>query len=323
MVKGFKNAGFIYLTNHGIPPSTLLSVFGHLAQFFTLPQEQKDKLAWYSPEANRGYTGHGREKTSMPEEADKVAELREAAPDLKESLEIGRDDEVEYPNMWPAEGVGEGEGWAGEFKEVMKGFFEQCKEFHMLVMRAIAVGLGIEEKWFDGFTDGGDNTLRLLHYPAVKKEVFDRNKNQVRAGAHTDYGKNGVGSSNDSSMFISNDTSLGSITLLFQDARGGLQVESPHGNFIDAKPVPDTIVINAGDLLARWSNDTIKSTKHQVVEPPIKEEYYPARYSIAYFCNPNFNKDIEAIPGTLVDGMSKYKKINSGDYLVQRLTETY
>jgi len=115
----------------------------------------------------------------------------------------------------------------------------------------------------------------------------------------------------------------GSITLLFQDSRGGLQVESPNGNFIDAKPIPDTIVVNAGDLLARWSNYYIKSTKHRVVEPPNKATEYPARYSVAYFCNPNFDKEIEAIPGTYKDGEKKYQSINSGAYLVERLEATY
>ena len=74
----------------------------------------------------------------------------------------------------------------------------------------------------------------------------------------------------------------GSITLLFQDSRGGLQVKSPQGTFVNATPVEGTIVVNAGDLLARWSNDAIKSTLHRVVEPPIDEESHPARYSIAY-----------------------------------------
>ena len=69
----------------------------------------------------------------------------------------------------------------------------------------------------------------------------------MRAGAHTDYG---------------------SITLLFQDMAGGLQVLSPKGTFVNATPIEDTIVVNAADLLTRWSNDTIKSTKHRVVEPP-------------------------------------------------------
>jgi isopenicillin N synthase-like dioxygenase len=77
-------------------------------------------------------------------------------------------------------------------------------------------------------------------------------------------------------------------------------------------------------LLTRWSNDLIKSTTHRVVEPPTKEEEYPPRYSIAYFCNPNFNRDIDAIPGTLAEGQKqKYQTVNSGEYLVKRLTETY
>jgi hypothetical protein len=51
---------------------------------------------------------------------------------------------------------------------------------------------------------------------------------------------------------------------------------------VDATPIEGTVVVNAGDLLARWSNDTIKSTIHRVVEPPTKSDKYPARYSIAY-----------------------------------------
>ena len=47
---------------------------------------------------------------------------------------------------------------------------------------------------------------RLLHYPPAPSSVFQTNKSQLRAGAHTDYG---------------------GLTLLFQDERGGLQVQSP------------------------------------------------------------------------------------------------
>ena len=70
--------------------------------------------------------------------------------------------------------------------------------------------------------------------------------------------------------------------LLTSPDRGGLQVQSPTGAFVDAVPIEDTCVVNAGDLLARWSNDTIKSTIHRVVEPPAADgPVHPARYSIA------------------------------------------
>jgi isopenicillin N synthase-like dioxygenase len=184
VVHGFRNAGFVYLKNHGIPKDQIDAVFAHSAKFFALPQAEKDALAWYDAAANRGYTTLGREKTSMADEPD-VAALREAIPDLKESLEIGRDDQPDLPNMWPPQ---TDDQWAAEFKSTMKEFFSRCNMFHMEVMRCIAVGLGIDEHWFDAYTDAGDNTLRLLHYPAQNREVFERNKDQVRAGAHTDYG---------------------------------------------------------------------------------------------------------------------------------------
>jgi isopenicillin N synthase-like dioxygenase len=187
VVEGFRTAGFLYLENHGITPAQTANMFKQSAKFFEMPQEEKDKLEWYSPAANRGYSGHGKEKVSLAEMADKVQELREQVPDLKESIEIGRDDEEEYPNMWPPANYGP-EGWSESFKTDAKEFFDTCKRFHMEIMRAIAVGLGIDEGWFDGFTDQGDNTLRLLHYPGVKREVFERNDMQVRAGVHSDYG---------------------------------------------------------------------------------------------------------------------------------------
>lgn len=244
---------------------------------------------------------HGREKVSSLTNKEDVAALKAQAPDLKESFEIGREGAEGLPNNWPS-----GDTAAKDFKDTMLRFFGLCKELHVEVMRAIAVGMGLEESYFDNHTNVGDNTLRLLHYPEVPKDVFRKNKLQVRAGEHTDYG---------------------SITLLFQDDRGGLQVKSPKGTFVDATPVPGTVVVNAGDLLARWSNDTIKSTLHRVVEPPAPEEgdMHPARYSMAYFCNPNFSSQIEAIEGTHggEKGDRKYEGINSGDYLVQRLAATY
>ncbi|CZT41074.1 related to gibberellin 20-oxidase [Rhynchosporium secalis] len=301
ILSGFQSAGFIYLTNHPIPLDTVSHTFATSAEFFKRPQPEKEALGWTTPEANRGYVSHGREKVSTLLTKEAVSAAKAAAIDLKESIEIGREDAAGLPNNWPS-----GDPGAVHFKSTMLKFHDLAKELHINVMRAIAVGMGLPESYFDSYTDVGDNTLRLLHYPEVKKSMFTSNKLQVRAGEHTDYG---------------------SITLLFQDMRGGLQVKSPKGTFVDATPVPGSVVVNAGDLLARWSNDTIKSTLHRVVEPPAPEEgdVHPARYSIAYFCNPNFDRQIEAIEGTYggEKGPKKYEGINSGEYLVQRLAATY
>ena len=124
----------------------------------------------------------------------------------KSPLEIGREDEPGHPNLWPSEtfavtaASADANGSAStdsklfeptQFKEVMTSLFDQCKELHKSMMRAVALGLGLKEEWFDKYTDVGDNTLRLLHYPAVKSKVFQRHDGQLqpRAGEHSDYGR--------------------------------------------------------------------------------------------------------------------------------------
>ncbi|KAJ5527290.1 hypothetical protein N7513_011449 [Penicillium frequentans] len=303
ITNAFKTSGFLYLKAHGIPPSIVSRVFTSSSRFFSRPQ------IWAGlPHSRTVVTSQPGGRSSPPlEETEGISTLRGSAPDLKETLEIGREGVDGLPNRWPDHLDDEGK----DFKETMLSFFETCKNLHRQIMSAIALGMNLPEHFFDDFVNEGDNNLRLLHYPAVRKEVFKDNPNQVRAGEHSDYG---------------------SVTLLFQDRHGGLQVRSPKGTFVDATPIADTIVVNAGDLLARWSNDTIRSTRHRVIQPPMPagegaadSDTYPSRYSIAYFCNPNNNKLIEALPGTYGEDMrieKKYADITAGDYLVSRLTAT-
>lgn len=149
-------------------------------KFFSQSEDDKMSVCWTTPEANRGYSAPGREKVSQLANINDVEKLRSAAPDLKETFEIGREGEPEHPNQWPAE-----KDPINGFKTDMLQFFEQCKGMHIEVMRAIAVGMGLDEEFFDKFLDVGDNTLRLLHYPAVDTNIFKVNPNAVRAGEHS------------------------------------------------------------------------------------------------------------------------------------------
>ena len=150
-------------------------------------------------------------------ENDRLAE----GDDLKESLEIGRDNEDEHPNQWPQDGSEE----TLLFRKTMLNMFSRCKAVHQALMSGIAIALGLQDTFFDDFTRRGDNTLRLLHYPPVAPGGFEDGR-RVRAGAHSDYG---------------------SLTLLFQDKAGGLQVERPgQSGWFDVVPRERSIVVNAG-----------------------------------------------------------------------------
>ncbi|KAI0729449.1 Clavaminate synthase-like protein [Fomitopsis betulina] len=305
IVSGFKEVGFIYLDNHGIPESTIRHTFQKSAAFFQLPAEVKDKLAWEDPRANRGYVRIGRERVTQSADANEIAELRAKAPDFKESMEIGRDWDTTWKNRWPEEGA------VPDFRETMLQLFQSCHELHTLVMRAIALGLDLEETFFDDKINEQYYNMRLLNYPPVKRHLLEK-EGQSRAGAHSDYG---------------------TLTLLFQDAVGGLEVENPHTKqYQPATPIlclslPGTIVINAGDLLARWSNDVLRSTLHRVVAPPARQisetdAVTPNRQSIAFFCNPNQGARIECLPTCTKAGPAKYAPITTEQYVVRRLSET-
>lgn len=179
ILKGFQTAGFIYLKNHSIPLSDIKHTFSQSARFFDQANSLKNSVSWTTPQSNRGYSAPGREKVSQFRDASSVDKERSTAPDIKESFEIGREDEPGHPNQWPDENAVKG------LKGDMLGFFEKCKWMHVEVMRAIAVGMGLDDGFFDGFVDVGDNTLRLLHYPAVDTKIFKFNPNAVRAGAHS------------------------------------------------------------------------------------------------------------------------------------------
>ena len=327
LLSAVRTYGFFYLTGAPFPSDQVARIFAFSARFFAQPLAQKEAISYTTAESNRGYAHIGREKASQGFTKEEVeADRKGEGEDMKESLDIGREGVEAFPNRWPEE---QEAGLVG-FRETMLDFFERCRELHSMVMRGIALGMGLPADFFDPFVADGDNTLRLLHYPAASAGAFRKGK-CMRAGAHTDFG---------------------SLTFLFQDDRGGLQVEKPGtaGLFIDVQPIEGAIVVNSGDLLARWSNDLIRSTVHRVVEPPKRagsgpvngigeianagenaeernggEAKYPPRYSIAYFCNPDFDDWVEALPGTWggEKGPKKYERVKSGDYLTLRLDATY
>ena len=82
------------------------------------------------------------------------------------------------------------------------------------------------------------------------------------------------------------------------------------------------MIVNAADLLARWSNDVLRSTMHRVVAPPGSdaEDVTPQRQSVAFFCRPNLDAEISCIPACVAPGQKpKYETISTAEYIVMRV----
>jgi len=253
LLSALRTSGFLYVTDSPIPPELLSRVYELSARFFARPLAEKDSLAWTTPRANRGYSRQGHEKVSLGMSKDEVQQDRGAAggEDQKESFEIGREDEEGYPNQWPQDDK--------DFQNVMQDFFERCRQLHAVVMRGIAIGLGLRVEFFADYVRQGDNTLRLLHYPGVPADAFANGR--VRAGLHSDYGSvtllfqdsRGMSTSSESKQAPTTKEDQKLIIFMYADSEvpGGLQVERENGKFVDVTPIEGTVVLNAGDLLSR------------------------------------------------------------------------
>ncbi|KAJ7123311.1 Clavaminate synthase-like protein [Mycena crocata] len=287
ILSSFKRVGFVYLLNHGIPPHWVAKMFDVSKGFFAQPMEVK-QLAPHPPSGahHRGYSSPGREKIIYGPRGG----APDVAPDLKEHFECGREEDEEMPNIWLPDGVLPG------FKENCLDFYWLCYGVELNILRALALGLGLAEDYFNQYHKTSDNQLRLLHYPTAPAEEL-LNKKIGRISAHTDYT---------------------SITLLLQDEVGGLEIEDPHvpGVFRPAPHIEGSLIVNAGDFLMRWSNDTIRSTVHRVRAPlglssDTPDGMAPERYSIPYFCGADLDTVVECIPGTWnAERPKKYEPIS-------------
>ena len=113
-----------------------------------------------------------------------------------------------------------------------------------------------------------------------------------------------------------------------QDNVAGLEVQPSNSTvWMPAPPIPDTFVVNLGDMAARWTNDLYQSTPHRVQSPSLSNNTQSettartlARHSIPFFLNCNFDTRVECLPGC---GEPKYPPTLAGEYILEKLGLMY
>lgn len=184
-----------------------------------------------------------------------------------------------------------------KFNEVGKEAYQMLEKTGVYVLRALALYIGLDEFYFDKYIKDGNSILRPIHYPPITDEPKD---GAVRAAAHGD---------------------INLITLLMGAQGKGLQVQNHNGEWIDAMAQPDELMINVGDMLSRHTNNKLKSTIHQVVNPP-RELWGSSRYSIPFFMHPVSDMSLNCLPECIDENNPKlYEDITAGEFLHERLVE--
>ena len=274
--------GFIYIKGHGIANEIIDSLRRDGMKFFRSNDEQKQTVR--VSQKHRGWLDYGGAK--MKENA-KV--------DLKESFIWGYQDSSGYTaEDHPLRGKNQWPSFQPSLQESAMEYFKSGDELARTLLKGFALGLDLSEDFFVKTSSQPLSRASLVYYPSQPKEF---GSDQFGVSAHTDFGV---------------------LTILCQDNVGGLQIQDLNGDWFHAPPIPDTLIINVADLLARWTAGAYKSTPHRVVNESGKE-----RMSIVLAFDPN--------PETLIDAKEVFGQqfnapdapISCGDYLIWRFNKAF
>lgn len=279
----FSDIGFVALSGHFLDQELIDELYAEVKAFFDLNEATKKKYEIEGIGGQRGYTSFGKESAKGFK-----------AGDLKEFWHFGQYNiskslKSEYPdNIIVSE--------TPNFNTVGKKAYQQLEKTAIYVLRALALYLELDETYFDQYVQSGNSILRPIHYPPIVEEP----KDAVRAAAHGD---------------------INLITLLMGAQGKGLQVQDLKGTWHDAIARPDQLMINVGDMLSRLSNNKLKSTIHQVVNPE-RELWGSSRYSIPFFMHPISSMKLNCLEECVDENNPKqFEDCTAGEYLHERLVE--
>lgn len=278
---GIKDYGFIILTDHTLTQDVIDNGYNAVKKFFALSEEEKAQTISPSGAGQRGYTPFGKEHAKDS-----------PYKDLKEFYHVGREvDESHrfakyYPkNLWPAQ--------VPEFKDALIKLYDELDNTAKILLKALGQALDVSENYFSDMIDTGNSILRAIHYPPVGEAPP---VGSVRAAAHGD---------------------INLITILMGATASGLQLLDRDGTWLDVETKEGQLVVDAGDMMSRITNDVIPATIHRVINP---EDAGSERYSMPFFVHPHPEAMLECIPSCVGSG-AKYPPVSAHESLMERLRE--
>ena len=285
--QALRTSGFLLVTGHGVPDGARARTRAVAREFFALPAGVK--AAYATQVGGRGWLPPGAE-------ANGYAEGTATPPDLKESFSLAADQPTGdatidarwfRPNVWPAE--------VPDLQPVISDYIDRMHRLSDELMALCAVALGLPAGHFQPFLSHPTYGVNLNWYPPMDPAQAPE-PGQYRIGPHTDFG---------------------TVTVLDREpGRGGLQVCAADGTWSDAPYDPAALTVNIGDLLAGWTGDRWRSTRHRVL-PPQPEAPGEDLLSLIFFYETNHDAVIESLPAPI--GRTQFPPVVAHEYLKDKL----
>jgi isopenicillin N synthase-like dioxygenase len=289
-----RDSGFFYVAGHGISADLFSRLDAASRRFFALPEAEKLEIRMSrGGRAWRGYFPVGGELTS-------------GKPDMKEGIYFGTELAPDHPRVraqLPLHGANLFPPQVPELRGAILDYLRSATATAHALMEGIALSLKLDAGYFHRtYTADPTVLFRIFHYPPMPA-----GSDAWGVGEHTDYGL---------------------LTLLAQDDLGGLQVKTSRG-WIDAPPLPGTLVCNIGDMLDRLTGGQYRSTPHRARNAGAR-----GRLSFPFFFDPDFEAEIRPLPNFAVqiadDRDTRWDKASVhafsgtyGDYLLSKVSKVF
>jgi isopenicillin N synthase-like dioxygenase len=276
-----ETAGIFQAVGHGVPAMAIDDVLAAARDFHDQADDEKRKLVPHT--FHRGYNPY-------PPPPDPAAERHhdqvESFMIMHELPEDDPDVRAGHPlhaaNRWPANLPG--------FRGRVLAYDTAVRGFGATLLGPLALAYGMPADHFTASFARPVTYLRLSHYRALSPPL--------PAGL---YGS-------------SPQTDSGFLTVVAQDAAGGLQAQDEDGTWSDVAPVPGALIVNLGDLAHRWTNGRLRAAPHRVMPAPGKE-----RYSAIYFMDPAVEATVACLPSCVPAGAGpSFPPLTYGAYLKER-----
>ncbi|MGY1813310.1 isopenicillin N synthase family dioxygenase [Blastococcus sp. SYSU D00820] len=289
-----REVGFVQVVGHGVPTPVTDGLAAAIDEFFA--HDLDAKLAYRTPpQIDRGYTPPRAESLSLSLGVESAGRMNDFFEAFNVGAAVSDHPGVELPadmyaeNVWP-------EGMPG-FRARVEAYFAEAKRVSRVLTRVAADALRLPADFFDAYLTHSIDVLRMVNY-ALPPGSVDLDGDLTGMGAHTDYGI---------------------LTVLWADQVPGLQVLGGDLVWHDVQPADGALLVNLGDLMARWTNDAWMSTLHRV-KPPIVDGSIQRRRSAAFFCDGNVDAVVETLPGCVdAEHEDRYLPVTIGEHLAAKL----
>lgn len=271
--------GFFQVTNHGIDDGVTKGLFNAMHDFFALPDSAKQAIS-RTAENPWGFFDR---------------ELTKNIQDWKQIYDYGPGDGERMQPQWPQE--------VPDFPEAIESFYQRSEELSFRLLAAISTNLGMsQDSLAASFRPEHSSFLRLNYYPVCP----------------TPERPDGLAAPGEGHLGINHHTDAGALTVLLPDDQPGLEVFKD-GAWHLVRQRPDALIINIGDIVQVWSNDSYHAALHRVVA----SSDIP-RFSAPFFFNPAYRANYEPLPSTITaDHPAHYRAINWGEFRAQRAAGDY